>query len=110
MEDIRERYPEIYKRVEATRLNFLHDLSDKSIWDATQEEREAFWEELYGQPGFGFWLSNYRETSMDRKANALLSDFVAKKIRQRVKDPWTAEKLIPKTYGILRAMIHRALS
>ena len=35
----------------------------------------------------------------DRKANALLSDFVARKIRQRVKDPTVAEKLIPTNHG-----------
>src|SRR6202000_1372481 len=34
-----------------------------------------------------------------RKANALLSDFVARKIRQRVKDPAVAEKLIPTNHG-----------
>src|SRR5207237_2014299 len=32
-------------------------------------------------------------------ANALISDFVARKIRQRVKDPAVAEKLIPKNHG-----------
>ena len=36
---------------------------------------------------------------MDREANTLISDFVARKIRQRVKDPAVAEKLIPKNHG-----------
>ena len=36
---------------------------------------------------------------MDREANALISDFVARKIRQRVKDPAVADKLIPKNHG-----------
>ena len=36
---------------------------------------------------------------IDRKANAAISDFVARKIRQRVKDPAVAEKLIPKNHG-----------
>jgi len=77
----------------------MHEGIDSSIWDATPEEREAFWELMYAQPGFGFWISNYKETLVDLKANALVSDFVAKKIRQRVEDPWTANKLIPKTHG-----------
>src|SRR5690606_34745126 len=34
-----------------------------------------------------------------RKANAAISDFVARKIRSRVKDPKVAEKLIPKNHG-----------
>jgi hypothetical protein len=99
MEMIRKGYPELLKKIDATRMSFLHEGSDKSIWDATLEERTAFWEYMYAQPGFGFWVSNYKETLVDREANALLSDFVAKKIRQRVKDPWTAEKLTPKTHG-----------
>jgi cation diffusion facilitator CzcD-associated flavoprotein CzcO len=45
------------------------------------------------------WQGNFRDILTDRKANALLSDFVARKIRQRVKDPATAEKLIPKNHG-----------
>jgi len=35
----------------------------------------------------------------DRAANALASEFAARKIRERVKDPATAEKLIPKNHG-----------
>lgn len=101
METIRKGYPELLKKMNANRMSFIHDGTDKSIWEASPEEREAFWEFLYAQPGFGFWVSNYKEVLMDRDANALLSDFVAKKIRQRVKDPWTADKLTPKTHGRL---------
>src|SRR6202022_1020415 len=36
---------------------------------------------------------------IDRKANAVISDFVARKIRQRVKDQKVAEKLVPKSHG-----------
>ena len=50
-------------------------------------------------PGFGIWMANFRDVLTDPKANALLSDFVARKIRQRVKDPKTAETLIPKCHG-----------
>ena len=45
------------------------------------------------------WQGNFRDILIDRKANALISDFVARKIRQRVKDPAVAEKLIPKNHG-----------
>jgi len=99
METIRKGYPEIRKKTDASRLSFIHGGNNNSIWDATPEEREDFWEYMYAQPGFGFWVSNYKEVLVDRKANALVSEFVAKKIRQRVQDPWTADKLIPKTYG-----------
>ena len=65
----------------------------------TEEEREALWEKLYGNRGFGMWQGNFRDILVDRKANAMVSDFVARKIRQRVKDQAVAEKLIPKNHG-----------
>jgi cation diffusion facilitator CzcD-associated flavoprotein CzcO len=45
------------------------------------------------------WMANFRDMLTDPKANALFSEFVARKIRQRVKDPTVADKLIPKNHG-----------
>ena len=59
----------------------------------------AKWEKLYGEPGFGIWLANFRDTFMDEAANAELSEFIADKIRSRVDDPVLAEKLIPTDHG-----------
>ena len=78
----------------------LHPRPDpRATHEVTDEEREAFWEKLYAEPGFGIWQGNFRDTLTDREANALISDFIARKIRQRVKDPAVAEKLIPKNHG-----------
>ncbi|KAK5331697.1 hypothetical protein LTR93_000702 [Exophiala xenobiotica] len=96
---IRKRYPEILETLNRTRACFLHDANYDSIWDCSSEEREAFWEKLYATPGFPMWLSNYKEILVDEKANDLVTAFVAKKIRERVHDPWTAEKLVPKNHG-----------
>jgi cation diffusion facilitator CzcD-associated flavoprotein CzcO len=67
--------------------------------EVTPEEREALWEKLYNNRGFGMWQGNFRDILVDREANALVSDFVARKIRQRVKDQAVADKLIPKNHG-----------
>lgn len=100
MESIRKRYPEMLETLNQTRAGFLHDANySQSIWNATPEEREAFWEELYATPGFPMWLSNYKETYVDQKANDLVTAFVERKIKERVHDPWTADKLIPKNHG-----------
>ena len=63
------------------------------------EEREAFWEKLYGEPGFGIWMGNFRDILTNEEANAAISAFITKKIRQRVKDPKVVDKLIPKDHG-----------
>ena len=99
MRQIRARYPEIFARCHDTPGCFIHSPDPRSVFEVTQEEREAFWEKLYGEPGFGIWQANFRDILMDREANALISEFVARKIRHRVKDPAVADKLIPKNHG-----------
>src|SRR5271155_997723 len=99
MNRIRDRYDEIFAICQETYGCFIHRADPRSTLEVTEEEREAFWEKLYGEPGFGIWMGNFRDILVDRAANALISDFVARKIRQRVKDPAIAEKLIPKNHG-----------
>jgi cation diffusion facilitator CzcD-associated flavoprotein CzcO len=99
MREIRANYPEIFARCQETYGCFIHATDPRATNEVTPEEREAFWEKLYSEPGFGIWMGNFRDILVDRKANALISDFIARKIRQRVKDPVVAEKLIPKNHG-----------
>ena len=63
------------------------------------EEREAFFEKLYREPGFGIWMGNFRDVLIDQEANATITEFMRRKIRERVKDPAVAEKLIPTNHG-----------
>ena len=99
MAQIRAGYPEMFKRCQETFACFLHTPDPRGTFEVTPEEREAFWEKLYAERGFGIWQGNFRDILTDRAANAAISDFVARKIRQRVKDPAVAEKLIPKNHG-----------
>lgn len=99
MEDIRSRYPEIFQRCLETAACFIHTVDLRGTFEVTEEERNAFWESLYAGQGFGIWQGNFRDMLVDREANRLMSDFVAEKIRDRVKDPKTADMLIPKDHG-----------
>jgi cation diffusion facilitator CzcD-associated flavoprotein CzcO len=99
MRRIRADYPAIFARCQETFGCFIHATDPRATHEVTREEREAFWEKLYSEPGFGIWMGNFRDILVDRKANALISDFLARKIRERVKDPLVAEKLIPKNHG-----------
>jgi cation diffusion facilitator CzcD-associated flavoprotein CzcO len=96
---IKASYPEIFARCRETATCFLHQTDPRRALDVSEQEREAFWEKLYAEPGFGIWVGNFADVLTDRHANALASDFAARKIRQRVKDPVVAEKLIPKDHG-----------
>src|SRR5882757_3314379 len=96
---IKSGYPDMFRRCQETFACFLHTPDPRGTFEVSDEEREAFFEKLYAEPGFGIWQGNFRDIVTDRKANAVISDFVARKIRQRVKDPEVAEKLIPKNHG-----------
>jgi len=97
--DIKARYPEIFARCRQTPGCFIHMADPRSTFDVTDAEREVFYEKLYGEPGFGIWQGNFRDMTTDLAANALATDFIARKIRERVKDPAIADKLIPKNHG-----------
>jgi cation diffusion facilitator CzcD-associated flavoprotein CzcO len=99
MEEIKSRYAEIYAHCATTPGWFIHQPDPRKTLDVPPEEREAFWEKRYAEPGFGIWMGNFSDIQTDEKANAAISEFIAKKIRQRVKDPKVADKLIPKDHG-----------
>ncbi|MEO6156947.1 MAG: NAD(P)/FAD-dependent oxidoreductase [Ilumatobacteraceae bacterium] len=99
MADIKTRYDEIFAICARTPGGFIHEPDRRPFFEVSREDRVAMWEKLYGEPGFGIWLANFRDIFMDEVANAEFSDFIADKIRLRVHDPVTAEKLIPRDHG-----------
>jgi cation diffusion facilitator CzcD-associated flavoprotein CzcO len=72
---------------------------DTPALEAPPEARKAAYEDRWRYGGFAL-LGAFSDLILDRTANATAAEFVAEKIRGIVKDPATAEKLIPKTYPI----------
>lgn len=99
MADIRRRYDEIFATCARTPGGFEHEPDRRGFYEVSREERLKLWERLYNSSGFSIWLRNFREIFTDETANAEFSEFVADKIRSRVKDPKIAEKLIPRDHG-----------
>jgi cation diffusion facilitator CzcD-associated flavoprotein CzcO len=100
MRDIRARFDEIFALCGTSPGCYIHAPDPRKTLETPPEEREAFWEKLYAEPGFGIWMGNFSDMLTDREANRFASEFIARKIRQRVKDPAVAEKLIPKNHGL----------
>ena len=96
---IKASYPEIFQKCSETHGAFLHKADPRSAFDVTSEERQAFYEKLYGEPGFGIWMGNFRDVLVDKRANDTMNEFMARKIRERVIDPEIAETLIPTDHG-----------
>jgi cation diffusion facilitator CzcD-associated flavoprotein CzcO len=97
--EIKATYDEIYDACMGSFGGFVHGAIRKRAFDDSKEERWALYEQLYQQKGFAKIISNYRDTMTNREANAEFSEFIAEKIRERVHDPVTAEKLIPTDHG-----------
>ncbi len=77
---------------------FLHPMHDRQAFDDSIAERLAFFETMWNSPGFSKLTSNYTDLTTNRAANALWCEFIAEKIRGIVKNPETAERLIPKDH------------
>lgn len=97
--DIKRRYPEIFAQCQMNPGGFMHPPIDKGALEVSDEEREATWNQLYHEPGFAILQGNFNDITLNSEANALISDFMIRKMRARVKDPKTAEKLMPKNHG-----------
>lgn len=96
---IKASYGEIFEKCKRSHGAFLHDADPRFALEVPDGEREAFYEQRYGEPGFGIWMGNFRDIFVDQGANDTISEFVKKKIRQRVHDLEVAEKLIPRDHG-----------
>jgi cation diffusion facilitator CzcD-associated flavoprotein CzcO len=67
---------------------------------ATQDERKAEYEFRYQAGGLCYYNS-YADLLVSPESNETLAEFIRQKIRESVKDPVTAELLVPKDYPIL---------
>jgi len=96
---IKATYPEIFARCRESFGCFIHDADPRKALEVSPQEREAFFAKLYREPGFGIWMGNFRDVLINEEANATITEFMRGKIRERVKDPIVAEKLIPTNHG-----------
>ncbi len=99
MKKIKSSYPEIFARCKETWGGFIHAADERHALGVSPEVREAFYEKLYAEPGFGIWMGNFRDLMVVPAANATITDFISRKIRERINDPAVADKLIPTNHG-----------
>jgi cation diffusion facilitator CzcD-associated flavoprotein CzcO len=95
----KENYDEIWEQVRHNFSGHDYDPIGKDASEATPEERERTFQERWDRGGFGLWLGNYDDILENRDANDAVSQWVRAKIRERVDDPVTAEKLTPRDHA-----------
>jgi cation diffusion facilitator CzcD-associated flavoprotein CzcO len=95
---IKASYPDIFKKCNETAGSFVHQFDPRSALTVSSEERLEQYERLWAEPGFKKWLANFYDIMFPGPANEDYAAFVRQKIRERVKDPVVAEKLVPKDH------------
>ncbi|PBP19903.1 cyclohexanone monooxygenase [Diplocarpon rosae] len=88
-------YEKQFHATRSTFSGFTYDFYQVNTLDETPEQREAFYEDLWAQGGFRFWLNTYKDMLFDQKANDEAYKFWRKKVLERIKDPQKAEILAP---------------
>jgi len=97
--ELRAQYPMLKERVQRTFAGFDYDFEDRNFFDVDPAERQRILQRLWDDGSLNFWIGGFREVFFDEKVNAEFSDFVRQRIRERVKDPKVADKLVPQDYG-----------
>jgi len=96
MAEARATWESVLAKMHANIGGFPFDPNpSRSALEDTPEQRRALYEGLWQRGGFGFFLNLYNDIAISEEANASLADFVRAKIREIVRDPETAEKLLP---------------
>lgn len=99
MQAIKTNYDRIWAQVREQTFAFPMETSQLRYDDVDDEQRERIFEFGWEQGGFRFIFETFGDILTDERTNAAAADFVRRKIRSIVKDPNTAELLVP-TYPI----------
>jgi cation diffusion facilitator CzcD-associated flavoprotein CzcO len=91
-------YAGIRERIQQSYFGFELTLLEKGALESTDEEIYETLKPRWDEGGFGIWLGSYVDIFFVDEANAKVRNFLHDRIREKVKDPATAELLIPKGY------------
>ncbi|MBF6568249.1 MAG: NAD(P)/FAD-dependent oxidoreductase [Candidatus Binataceae bacterium] len=94
----RENWAAIRAKMNASPSGSLFEVSDRSALDDLPEQRQKLFEELWQKGGLHLLFGSYADIVTDKDANRTLANFLEGKIRQIVRDPKIAEKLMPNYY------------
>jgi len=94
---IQDNYDTIRLKARTSTNGHPFDVNPQSALEVGEDERLQRYEDAWVKGGLRFRAS-YRDLLFDKAANDTASEFIRHKIRQIVKDPETAEKLVPKDH------------
>lgn len=99
LREFKARYREHRNSVRETSAGAHFYRTNKSALELDEEERRVAMERAWALGGPGL-AHTFNDTITEERANHIVSEFVRGKIRETVKDPATAETLMPRNYPI----------
>ncbi len=95
--EYKAHYDEIWKQIKSSAVAFGFEESSTPAMSVSPEERERVFEEAWKKGGgFRFMFETFSDIATNAEANAAACDFIKRKIAEIVKDPDTAQKLMPR--------------
>ena len=106
-EEVKPNYEKILEKARWSKSGNAVNFSERLALNATAEERKEAYEAGWTEGGHKFLWGSFKDIGKDRRANDTAAEFIRAKIREIVKDPETAEKLLPTDHplGSKRALI-----
>jgi cation diffusion facilitator CzcD-associated flavoprotein CzcO len=98
--EVKADYRNLREQAKTTPTGNLFWLDEQSALDVPAEERNRRFQEHWDEGGFKILFGGYSDLVADLKANETIAEFVRNKIRETVKDPETARKLVPTDHPI----------
>lgn len=90
-----EEFQEIFDRTRTTFGGMGFDFIPSNGADATPEERQAVFEDLFKRGGFYFWVGTYKDVFVNQEVNDAAYQFWCKTTRARINDPIKKDILAP---------------
>lgn len=98
-QEVRRTYAQRRAKAWSSSAGTPHDSYPRAIWDCDEQERLAAFEARWKDGGVLFGKT-FPDQTIDARVNELAREFVEAKIRSAVRDPQTAEDLIPRDHPI----------
>ena len=95
LREIKAHYAEIWQRARESFGGFPYQRVERSAFEVDDEEREEIYQRLWQDGGFKFMWGSFNDLLFDKAANDTAAAFIRRKIRETVKDPTVAAKLMP---------------
>jgi cation diffusion facilitator CzcD-associated flavoprotein CzcO len=96
---VRARYSEYRKELKSGFAGNYMTTTGKKAAEFSPSEQRRVLDALWQEGGLGI-ASIFTDILTDESANRIVADYVRERIREQIKDPVLAEKLLPRTYPI----------